>query len=996
MSYENVNIRKFSGLYLQPNSFGLPDGAMEVAENVVISRDDTITSRRGFPTFFTPDVGITLNTLATYQNKLIAICNDRVYWIDENGVATQLSGTITATLPVRYFEANKNFYFTTDTGLKKLTAYNSAILDAGVSPALDCLVTQWLTPGSSSNPIAASTGSPVVVGYRVVFGRRDANNNLLLGAPSDVAELTNRCRTFAAPAATWSRSGAVITITATAHGHVVGGFASVNGSNDITALPNGVYVVQTTPTADTFTVIGLNAGNPFGTCGLLGTRQALVQASIPSGVNAGDFFQVYRSTQSTTVIPDYKIIAERVITSGEKTLGLVTLVDDVPVISEGAQLYTNPNSREGELQANYPPPLCNDVTYYKGYAIYAGTLARALLPLSVISTVGATNSDTISIRVNGGSARVYRFRDGVANNAEVTLSITGAGPSYTFNTTSSNGIVIGDRILITNVTGGSYADQVVTVTGVTSSSFTATPVGTGTPTRCLFQVVQNAANQYVFDLEQGGLVDQQFTAEGLVKAINRDPSSEVWARYISAPSEAPGRIQLIAKNFNATIEVICSSSSAGAGFFPTLPTTYGAVASTADDLPNASYYSKVNEPEAVAILNRHLIGSQNKEIQRCFALRDSILYLKDDGIFRQNGDVAEFFQATILDNTIFILAASSAALINNQVVLLSNQGVCLATENAVQIISRRIELPIVAVLGASTLAANTSAVTYESERLYILRTLGPDRGSGFTRVTWVYNTLTETWTTWDTYFKNAVVGPGDKLFYIDLNNVLRRERKNQNKLDFCDDSYSTTVVSIAPDQLSGVITSTGASPSAGDILVQSNVITKIRTASLISGTTYALTFWGRTNLVAAQTPLLYKGINHDIVFAPFHAGKTNVRKQFAQYQVHTRDQSITNMTMSFSNDIYGGSEVVEWNSSPIAGQGGWGDLPWGVFPWGLESGTTLQFDTTPAAIVRTYIPRLVQRGIFIKARLQHRVASESLNIQATGFQVRGYGEKVSR
>lgn len=995
MSYENVNIRKFSGLYLQPNSFGVPDGAMEVAENVVISRDDTITSRRGFPVFYTPGSGVTLNTLATYQNKLIAICNDRVYWIDDAGVATQLSGSITATNPVRYFEANKNFYFTTDNGLKKLTAYDSAILDAGASPALDCLVIQWATAGSSSNPIAASTGNPVVTGYRIVFGRRDANNNLILGAPSDVAELSNRCKTFAAPAVTWAKAGAVVTLTATAHGHVIGGYAIVNGSSDLTALPNGVYIVQTTPTADTFTVTVPAGGGAAGTCGLLGTRQALVQGSIPSGVNAGDFFQVYRSTQSTTVVPDYRLIAERTITSGEKTLGVVTLIDDVPVISEGSQLYTNPNSREGELQANYPPPLCNDVTYYKGYAIYAGTLARALLPFSVVSTTLASGTDWVEIRVAGGTPQRYRMRTGIANNAETALSITGAGP-FTINTTGTNGLVNGDTVLITNVTGGAYADQVVSISGVTASSFNVTLTGTGTPTGCVFQAVQNSSGEYLFDLEQGGLVDQQFTAEGLVKAINRNPNSGVWAKYISTPTDAPGRIQLIAKNFSQNIEIRASSTAAGSGFFPALPTSFGAVVSTADDLPNASYYSKVNEPEAVALLNYHLIGSQNKEIQRAFALRDSILYLKDDGIFRQNGDIAQFFQATILDNTIFVLAASSAALINNQVVLLSNQGVCLATENAVQIISRRIELPIAAVLGASTLAANTAAVTYESERLYILRTLAPDTGSGFGRVTWVYNTLTETWTTWDTYFKNAVVGPGDKLYYIDLDNKLRRERKNQNKLDFCDDSYATTVLSVSSDKLSASITSASIAPAPGDVLVQSNVISKIKTATLVTGTTYTVEFWSRTNLVAAQTPTLYRGIEHDMVFAPFHAGKTNVRKQFAQYQVHTRDQSLTNMTLSFSNDIYGGSEEVAWNSSAIAGQGGWGDLPWGVFPWGLESGTTLQFDTTPAAIIRIYVPRLVQRGIFIKARLQHRVATESLNIQATGFQVRGYGEKVSR
>jgi hypothetical protein len=113
-------------------------------------------------------------------------------------------------------------------------------------------------------------------------------------------------------------------------------------------------------------------------------------------------------------------------------------------------------------------------------------------------------------------------------------------------------------------------------------------------------------------------------------------------------------------------------------------------------------------------------------------------------------------------------------------------------------------------------------------------------------------------------------------------------------------------------------------------------------------------------------------------------------------QVHTKDPSISELTVSFANDSFGSSEFTTWKQKDIAFQGGWGQLPWGFFPWGLEQGINLTYSTQPSPIVRLYIPLFAQRSTFLQPILQHVQAAEPMHIQSVGFQVRGYGERVSR
>ena len=395
------------------------------------------------------------------------------------------------------------------------------------------------------------------------------------------------------------------------------------------------------------------------------------------------------------------------------------------------------------------------------------------------------------------------------------------------------------------------------------------------------------------------------------------------------------------------------------------------------------------------LVNSFPVGARNKAILRVVALRDSLIILKEDGVFRMNGDSPANFSVTVLDNTIICLDPSSVVLLNNQVLCLSNQGVCLISDSSVQIISRRIEDPIQAILGSSDLVGQTAAISYESDRHYLLSTLEPNGTTN--SVVYVYNVLNDGWVTWDQTFKQGIVGLSDTLYLISTDNKILKERKNQTRLDFCGQNHSLTVNTVTSDLTGANITCTTHTPVKGDVIVKSDVFNRIKTANLVSSNVFAVTFYRASNLVAADTPILYQKYNSTIKLAPFHAGLVGRSKQFAQMQMHTKDESVTTVDISFSGDTYGESEVVTWEATAIGSTGaGWGNQPWGFFPWGNGDGVNITYGTKNAPIVRVYVPLFQQRNTFLQPRILHESAGEAINLQSVSFAVRAYGERVSR
>jgi hypothetical protein len=170
------------GLYTSPNNLsGVPAGALELATNLVLNSKNLAESRRGQTQYGSPlTIGSDqVNKLFNYTSSLIVNYADKMAYDSGDGVWVDYTGTFEApssTNKIRSLEALRNFYFTSSAGIYKLDALAATPRPAGVPRALGGSYALSNTPGFLVNNTA--------VAYRILWGYIDANNNLILGAPS--------------------------------------------------------------------------------------------------------------------------------------------------------------------------------------------------------------------------------------------------------------------------------------------------------------------------------------------------------------------------------------------------------------------------------------------------------------------------------------------------------------------------------------------------------------------------------------------------------------------------------------------------------------------------------------------------------------------------------------------------------------------------------------------------------------------------------------------
>lgn len=1026
MGVNYPEIRKFSGLYLQQNSFDVPDGALEICSNVEIQSDAVLSKTKGWYNYYEAAPDDLIRTLVTYQDRLMAFSNevsyfdifdelspDPIYSSQLNAVA--LTGdTFLPANPPRTAEQNDNLYFTTLYGAYKLEAYNSKVRKAGVPPGLDLKATAGT---GVTGPLPADSQTS----YRIVFGRRDTNGNLLLGAPSDIATVGLD------PDATgvaYTSSGAgpyIITVTTLVpHGLRVGDQIIVTNATDADA--NGTETVTAVPSPLTFRY-SVGANPLSGTLDYTFTRTSTLEFSVPSEIDdiTDDwFYQVYRTISSAEVdvspTPDFGLIAEVNLTSVDISVGFIFFTDTVDPILIGAQLYTNPNSREGELQANARPPMAQDIQLYKEYMLYANCQTKQRMFLTLVNPSGITASTQVIFSYNLTLEVYFAVQVGVANQTVNATAVAGVG-TITI-TYPLHGASNGWTVQIEQVTGTLPLGDYV-ISGVTANTFNVTSLG-NTATAVAFSFLNDGLLPIFFsDITSSSLAVQiTNTAYSLVKAINRN-SALMYANYVSGFDDNPGQIRIELKQFDqlgANLSVRLNFNNPQP-FLPPLPTSFGSgvqVYAINDVLPDAIYISKLGEPDAVPVLDFLRAGAKNQAIKRIFTLRDSVIILKEDGIYKLTGDTKSQFSITIIDGTVLINSAKGADKINNTVIAASNQGIVSISESSVQIVSRRIDDIIQPIVGGEFAITNINdtiddfvAFGYETGRTWYF--CQKREISGIPAVTLMYNVLNQSWTSTDVLFECMGLGP-DGTIYISTgqeDSIVYRQRKSFTVIDYSNEfavgtAIATGLNTVYAEMVSGNIFT----PIAGDVVLYNNLINRITDAT-VNGIGYDLTFVTDTTIpvTPAADVTFYQGYDSDLKFSPFHAGQVGREKQFSQFQLHLRQNSITDLVLNFANETVVGSGNLQWQAQNIT-QGsassaidGWGDGPWGLFEWGsiASSGSIqIQTGTAPALIIRTYVPILASRTTFIQAIMSHRQALEPLLIQSLSYVARGYGERVSR
>ena len=351
-------VNQARGLKTFKNELMQPDGSMNIADDVVIDRDNCIEPRRGFD-LWGSTFGVSSDRskqLLQYKSRLLvhyasklAFDNGTETLVDFDGYYSELESG----LRIKGLERNGNFYFTTSDGIKKISATTASAFSASVNYIYDAGAAKGLDGyGETTANIGFFTPASVIA-YRVLWGYSDANDNLILGSPSARIEVRNI-----------STVSCTVNLYCTIPEEVIG---------------DSKYFYQV-------------------------YRSAITDDSISPG--------------SATPSDELQLIMEDFPTNTDFSNGYITLEDITPddFREGGAYLYTNPISGEGILQANEKPPLSKDLAEYRNSIFYANTKTRHQKQLAIISTTLLANDNTIIIGdINGEVTYTFKGTENIAS-----------------------------------------------------------------------------------------------------------------------------------------------------------------------------------------------------------------------------------------------------------------------------------------------------------------------------------------------------------------------------------------------------------------------------------------------------------------------------------------------------------------------------------------------------------------------------------------------------
>lgn len=269
-----------------------------------------------------------------------------------------------------------------------------------------------------------------------------------------------------------------------------------------------------------------------------------------------------------------------------------------------------------------------------------------------------------------------------------------------------------------------------------------------------------------------------------------------------------------------------TNTNTGNEFSPVLPTSGVSIISSDQVELNAIYYSKFQQPEAVPIVNKFLVGPKDKAILRILPIRTGLMILKEDGIYRLTGTNGQF-NIDPFDNSAIILAPDSAAVLNNQIYMFSTQGVVTLTDTGVSVISRPIEDQLNRITApAFNFKPNTFGVSYESDRAYLMWTVTNSNDTQPTQC-FRYNTFTNAWTKWPIVKTAGVVLFSSQVLYLAPGdeNFIEIERKNIDRTDYADRIYPLEIPANAVISPTELIVSSTSNVELGDVLVQVQYLT---------------------------------------------------------------------------------------------------------------------------------------------------------------------------
>ena len=532
------------------------------------------------------------------------------------------------------------------------------------------------------------------------------------------------------------------------------------------------------------------------------------------------------------------------------------------------------------------------------------------------------------------------------------------------------------------------------VNGDTVSITTVNPTTTETLVYTASAAEDVATRAFRLRSDSSTSVNIDTTARSLCNVINRDTESNVTAYYSSGSNDLAGQIIIETKDF--ITDSFHINTTKPLTFSPSIPTTGSDYEANTIIESNKIMFSKIQEPEAVPLGNFLVLGSKSESIINVASLKDSLIILTDRAIYRLGGDSPSEFFIRVIDSSIRCVAENSVAVLNENVLFLSDRGVVAANENNVQIISENINSLLQNTLERDGIG-EAMAYSYPSENAYFLSTLRENSLNAEDKVVYVYSATTGAWATVDTVF-NSYVFYNNKVVLVGQDKQsLFLERKSRNMTDFCDYAGLTfTPTSFNPDNdtVRGTIVSE-------DVLLYSTLrsdtdFVTVRKATQILDNEY--------EFLVTYIPDMYMpdgvtfkefeidtAIETKIKTSPLYASDANtgieVTKYFQEIQLRSRNSvACSRVQVQFSNNN-GTGRIVELKTDITdSARLGWGFEPFGAIEWGSSSTLDRQYYTSESIGMRTYVDKEISRSQYLQIEITH-LAPEPLDLQAVSVLV---------
>jgi hypothetical protein len=472
--------------------------------------------------------------------------------------------------------------------------------------------------------------------------------------------------------------------------------------------------------------------------------------------------------------------------------------------------------------------------------------------------------------------------------------------------------------------------------------------------------------------------DIEQTKISLIHVLNRYNQTLVYAYDADSAQSStalPGDFYIQEQGIGGGVFAVSSSRSTC--WNPSLTTTPSDNPSLTGGSTGGGFCSKFQQPESVPISNTINVGNPSFEWLRALPLRNSIIVLKQDGLFQLTGPTYPF-AVTTLDTGTFLTAPESCAIMNNQVFAYTNQGVVTVSETGPGIISRPIEnilQPLSAYLHP-TFPQVTFGTAYQTDRKYLLSTISDSDDFQKATQQFVYDVITETWTTYiyPIAVNDILESTVDQRLYVasatDTYPYVFRERKSFTQLDYADIELPTTIVSsnglvVTLTSTSNVIVGWSLVQLSSD---QSQILNSSVITEILNGTEIQVTDIINWDLSGGSFTALEQPIAVAVRYCPITGtgayigtpGNPGLIKFFKEVQFFFQDVTFNSVNVSFSSDFIANSSTLALVPVPATQE--WGQFAWGQIPWG-------GMEEFAVSSVRTYIPLYARRAHWLNLSL---------------------------